>query len=307
MITVLIADSTRDVSLADAARCIRAIQGVDEGSFSIKPFYPENFLVDCHSSATRDRILAATPLLFAGSFLTLMPWTRLAHADTAVMKFKVAIELEGIPPHAWAEDTAAKILAPSCWLHTINQATTTKADLSAYKVTAWTSDPRAIPKVVWLHIAENEVVQISTNSGFGNLPPYIRRKKVLSYRVLVHLKHVTDFEPNDPTPPPSPPGFDDGDSGHDGNPEHHHFTRGPCTASRGSEWRAGSLTANCSPTTPWEPTAGGCTNSEWLRQRTPIQTWQLVRKRGLQCLRKPGSPMIASMRGPNNLYGAMGR
>jgi len=43
---------------------------------------------------------------------------------------------------------------------------------------------------------ENEVIQVSSVPGFGNLPPYIRRKKVLSYRVLVHLKNVTDFEPD---------------------------------------------------------------------------------------------------------------
>lgn len=146
--------------------------------------------------------------------------------QAASKTFKVAIELEGIPLHAWAEDTAAKILGPSCWIHAIDQNTTTKADLSAFKLTAWTSDPRSIPKVVWLHMTENEVVHVSANPIFGNLPPYIRRKGVLRYRVLVHLKHVTDFDPEDPTPPPSPPGSNDGDSGHDGNLERHHFTGG---------------------------------------------------------------------------------
>lgn len=42
------------------------------------------------------------------------PWTWLSHGEAETVKFKVAIELEGIPPHAWAEDTATKILAPSC-------------------------------------------------------------------------------------------------------------------------------------------------------------------------------------------------
>jgi hypothetical protein len=144
------------------------------------------------------------------------------------MKFKVALELEGIPPHAWAVDTATKILAPSYWLHAV----AFKADLSAYKLSAWTCDPRAIPKVVWLHIAENEVVHVRHADApiFGNLPPYLWRKDVLGYRVLVHLRHVTDFDPANPSPPPSPPKSDDGDSGHDGNPDRHHFSRGtgPC-------------------------------------------------------------------------------
>lgn len=143
------------------------------------------------------------------------------------MKFKVSVKLEGIPPHAWVEDTAAKILAPSCWLHTVDPQMSNKTDLSTFKLTTWTSDLRAIPKVVWLHITENEVVCVSTNVPiFGNLLPYLRQKNVLGYRVLIHLKHVTNFDLKDPTPPPSPPDSDDGDSGHDGNPERHRFSRG---------------------------------------------------------------------------------
>lgn len=138
----------------------------------------------------------------------------------------MAIELEGIPPHAWCEDTAAKILAPSCWLHAVDQHTANKTDLSAYKLTTWTCDPRAIPKVVWLHIAENEVRTSANAPIFGNLPPYLHRKDVHSYRVLVHLRHVTNFEPEDSTLQPSPPESDDGDSGHNDNPERHHFSRG---------------------------------------------------------------------------------
>jgi hypothetical protein len=48
---------------------------------------------------------------------------------------------------------------------------------------------------------------------------------VLEYHVLVHLCHVTDFDPEDPSPPPSPPEFNNNDSGHDGIPDKHHFSR----------------------------------------------------------------------------------
>jgi hypothetical protein len=82
----------------------------------------------------------------------------LQHADASTFKFKAKIELEGVPPHVWAEDTAAKILAPSCWIESVDEHTTSKADLSAFKLSAWTCDPRAIPKVVWPHVAENEVI-----------------------------------------------------------------------------------------------------------------------------------------------------
>lgn len=54
---------------------------------------------------------------------------------------------------------------------------------------------------------------------FGNLPPYLREKKVLGYRVLIHLRHVADFSSRSPSPPPGPsPPSDDGDSGQDDDP-----------------------------------------------------------------------------------------
>jgi hypothetical protein len=44
--------------------------------------------------------------------------------------------------------------------------------MSSFKLSAWTSDLRAIPKVVWLYIAENEML-VAPNPIFGNLPPYL--------------------------------------------------------------------------------------------------------------------------------------
>jgi hypothetical protein len=222
------ADGSLGLSVAEATQAIRGIHAVEEGSFSVTPYYPENFLIECRSQAARDLILGATPLPASGTRLVLRPWTRLAHAEASTFKFKVSIELEGIPPHVWAEDTAAKILAPACWIHTVNPESRSKADLSAFKLVAWTCDPKAIPKVVWLHVAEKEVVYVrdAANPIFGSLPPYLRRKHVLGYRILVHIRCVTDFDPANPSPPPSPPESDVGDSGHDGNPERHHFSTG---------------------------------------------------------------------------------
>jgi hypothetical protein len=49
---------------------------------------------------------------------------------------------------------------------------------------------------------------------------------VLRYRVLIYLWSVHDFNPPDPSSPHSPPESDYGDSGHDGDPDRHHFSRG---------------------------------------------------------------------------------
>lgn len=54
---------------------------------------------------------------------------------------------------------------------------------------------------------------------FGNLPPYLRKKKVLSYPVIIRIRRIEDFSPRLPsTFGGSSPPSSDGDSGHDGNP-----------------------------------------------------------------------------------------
>lgn len=58
---------------------------------------------------------------------------------------------------------------------------------------------------------------------FGNLPPYLHQKKVLSYDILIYLWSIADFQSRSPLPSlgPSPPSSD-ADFGHDGNPDRGH-------------------------------------------------------------------------------------
>lgn len=86
--------------------------------------------------------------------LVLRPWTRLAHADVLALLFRVNLVLEGILPHAWREDTTAKILASYYWVQSVKEAMASGNDLSALRVTMWTAHPSAIPLLCWLGIEE---------------------------------------------------------------------------------------------------------------------------------------------------------
>lgn len=150
--TAMATDGSRDISTEDTSRALRTMRGVGEGTFIIVPFYPKNFMIHCHSREVWDLLLATLAMPIATMALVLRPWTRLAHAELATMKFKVLIELEGLSPHAWVEDKVAKILAPSCWVHIVDPSSTNKTGLSSFKLAIWTCDPRAIPKVVCVGI-----------------------------------------------------------------------------------------------------------------------------------------------------------
>lgn len=110
----LIADASRDLAAADVARAVRAARGVEEGAFTIVPFFPDHFLIHCRSQAVRDRILGASAIPAMGTFLVLRPWTRLTHANAAAFKCRVSIELEGVPSHTW--ERRHRCQAVSCFL-----------------------------------------------------------------------------------------------------------------------------------------------------------------------------------------------
>lgn len=219
-LVAMVVDGEREVDTADAVRAIRSIRGVEEGSFSVVPFFPEHFLVHCLTRETRDRLLAAPAPPLVGTFLIFRPWTRVASANAATLPCKVTIDLEGIPAHAWSEDTVSRILAPYCWIHDVDPASAGRSDLAAFKLTAWTADPSKIPRMVRLFIEEDEP-QLP-----GNMTPFITCKNALRYRVLVHIRNTVDHKPEDPAPSPSPLDSVDIDGGHDSRgrrPRHHCF------------------------------------------------------------------------------------
>lgn len=146
----------------------------------------------------------------------------------------MTLELDGIPAHAWDLDTASKLLAKHAWIERLEVNTATKADMTTFKLTAWTKDPYAIPLSKKLLIAEPEAPVVYSDDEmqliFGNLEPYLRQKRVLEYPIEFHLRSIADFRPRSPSTSPSSPS-DDGDSGPDGNPDRsygfHQGTVGP--------------------------------------------------------------------------------
>lgn len=55
----MVADGSTAISAVEASRALYTVRGIGEGSFTIVPFYPENFLVHCHSMEVRELLLAS--------------------------------------------------------------------------------------------------------------------------------------------------------------------------------------------------------------------------------------------------------
>ena len=159
------------------------------------------------------------------------------NAEQDTLFSKVVIEVDGSPAHAWDLDTASKLLAPQCWLERLDGATSSKSDMSTFKLTAWTKDPASIPAAKNLLIAEPEAQVIHSDPInqriFANVTPYLRKKRVLRYPVAFHLHTIFDFGPRTPSSSGESSLSDDGGSGQDGNdPERSYgFRQGRCLSS----------------------------------------------------------------------------
>ncbi|CAN6212325.1 unnamed protein product [Urochloa humidicola] len=225
-----VGNASRGFTTADVSLAVAEATGLAVACYPTFPTYPENFLVICTNQEARDRALAASPAPMATTFLSLRPWTRLVRADSTVLYQRVHMELDGIPEHAWDLDTASKLLARHAWVERLDPATASKTDMSTFKLTAWTEDPYAIPGSMSLCIAEPEL-HISYSDEdmqriFGNLDPYLRQKRILTYPVHIHLRSIADFRSRTPSSSDSSPS-DDGDSGPNGNPDRSYgFRRG---------------------------------------------------------------------------------
>lgn len=95
------------------------------------------------------------------------------------MGFKVWIVMEGIPPHAWDQETVEELLGTACKVDVVAPKSSFRADLSSFKLTAWTANPAVIPMLRWLAIPEPG----------SEIPP-----PLLQYKVLIHVDAVADFK-----------------------------------------------------------------------------------------------------------------
>lgn len=139
-------------------RALSELPVAGQDNFLIRRFWPENFIISFTAQCARDAALAAGNVPVSGFRFILRPWTRLARAEQRTLFYCVALELDGVPPHAWGCQVARKVLAPSCWVERVEEVHADHSDMSKIKVQAWTDDPSRIPRRVKLSIPEHELL-----------------------------------------------------------------------------------------------------------------------------------------------------
>ncbi|XBI98304.1 hypothetical protein VPH35_018555 [Triticum aestivum] len=121
---------------------------------SVHRHRPKDFLVVFASAELRNRVSACPIVAFEGDRLFFRPWNRQSQAVHAMFGFKVWLEIEGIPPHAWDRSVVEELLGSSCKVDSVAPETCSRADLSSFKLSAWTAHPQGIPTLRWLVVPE---------------------------------------------------------------------------------------------------------------------------------------------------------
>lgn len=160
------------LSAGDAAAALSAALHLPAGRFSVHCAQPDHFLIVFANSGDRDLALSRSPIPAPPYQLILRPWTRLVTATSFSMPFRVSLDLEGVPAHAWNASTAAALVAPG---RLISVDTPARPDEYRFlRVTISSHNPAAIPKARLLLIPE----------------PTLGSQCLLRYRVLLHVRSV---------------------------------------------------------------------------------------------------------------------
>ncbi|PNT67146.1 hypothetical protein BRADI_3g21471v3 [Brachypodium distachyon] len=115
-------------------------------SFTIHRLWPANFLCVCSNSAACGALLGTGVIQGSGFSLSFNRWNRQLGATLRPFRYRVHVEMAGVPAHALVTGTADYILGPSCWVERIGMETASRADMGRFLVIAWTDNPERIAR-----------------------------------------------------------------------------------------------------------------------------------------------------------------
>ncbi|KAM0869170.1 hypothetical protein ACQ4PT_040866 [Festuca glaucescens] len=145
-VVAFVSGTRRSVTSEAAVAAVLAQFPSLEGHFSVHRFWPTEFLFVFDLRASRDTLLAANPLNARDFSLRFGLWNRQRQASRRVFRYRVHLEVVGVPPVAWSMATAKSILGSSAWVERLGAATASRADMGCFRVTAWTDNPSSIPR-----------------------------------------------------------------------------------------------------------------------------------------------------------------
>ncbi|KAM0887818.1 hypothetical protein ACQ4PT_028763 [Festuca glaucescens] len=182
-----------------AVRCSVALAAVLErfpavdGHVSVHIFWLADLLFVFDSRAKRDILLAADPFDGRDFSLRFDMWNQQLQATRRTMRYRVHLEVVGVPAVAWNLATARMILGSSAWVERLGTETASREDLGSFRITAWTDDPASIPKIKEIWVAEPLIFGEEDDDLLLPVEALIPEEvALLGHEATVHLVRVED-------------------------------------------------------------------------------------------------------------------
>jgi hypothetical protein len=117
---------------------------------------PDLYVIIFSERRARDIIFDACRIMEDAVELRFSEWELDAFGGRSNVPFHVKLSLEGIPHHAWFQETADRILGDDAVIHHVEESTRRRTGLWAFQCWAFSKDPSKIPQVVFLTLTSFE-------------------------------------------------------------------------------------------------------------------------------------------------------
>lgn len=124
--------------------------GFRKHEFQVLHSFPEPFLVIFSEQADRDLVFARGRIIEGPYEFRFHSWDGDLPGSRLFIPYHVKLSMEGIPQHAWFQDTASRILCDEAIIHHVDEETRRWTDQRAYVCWTFCQDPNLIPRVVYL-------------------------------------------------------------------------------------------------------------------------------------------------------------
>ena len=144
--------------------------------------------------AALETVLRTTPTPRDDLLLQFKRWHRLSTTEADSMRFRVLVELRGIPSHAWSSAAAWKVLGDFCACPELTPATVVRSDLRRFHAVTWCSNPDFIPNVSFLQIPELRDPNVGAELFLRPHEIIYHDLPLLKHRVEVEILEIQDWQ-----------------------------------------------------------------------------------------------------------------
>ncbi|RLN24500.1 hypothetical protein C2845_PM07G34430 [Panicum miliaceum] len=166
---------------------------ISELQIQVSLLRPATFLLRFDVPVQRNAVLSRDVLAIGHSRLHLMPWTRHFGASASKLFYHVRVCIEGVPPHAEQIEAVSQLFDRRTFIECIDFEKEMEDERACFCVWVRMGDLDTIPRDGMLQVEEPLGYAHEAVDGFADLGGQHGPALLLSYRVILHIDRVADY------------------------------------------------------------------------------------------------------------------